>query len=88
MRTAEIKKQADSATMVKVSFREKQWEIKPGAAARDAVKKLGIDPESVLVVVNGNLSTDDVILKEGDQVKLVAVVSGGCRQEPSRGIPR
>ncbi len=63
--------------MVQVDFRDKHWEIRAGAAARDAVKKLGIDPESVLVTVNGKLRTDDVILKDGDQVKLVAVVSGG-----------
>ncbi len=72
--------------MVNVSFREKNWEIKPGAAARDAIKKLGIDPESVLVIVNGTLSTDDIILKDGDQLKLVAVVSGGCLPSPSRDM--
>ncbi len=63
--------------MVHVTFREKRWDLKPGTAARDAIRNLGIDPESVLVVVNDKLATDDVILKEGDQVKLVAVVSGG-----------
>ncbi len=63
--------------MVQVSFRDKKWEIKSGSAARDAVKRIGLDPESVLVVVNGKLSTDDIILKDGDEVKLIAVVSGG-----------
>ncbi len=64
--------------MVELVFRNKKYESKPNITARDALKKLGIEPESVLVVVNGKLSTDDVILKEGDQVKLVAVVSGGA----------
>ncbi len=45
--------------------------------ARDALQKIGIDPESVLITVNGKLVTDDVILRAGDVVKLVAVVSGG-----------
>ena len=63
--------------MVEMSFRDKKFNVKDNIAARDALKKVGIDPESVLVVVNGKLSTDDVILKEGDKVKLVAVVSGG-----------
>ena len=63
--------------MVELIFRDKKFEVKSNIAARDALKKVGLDPESVLVVVNGKLSTDDVILKEGDQVKLVAVVSGG-----------
>ncbi len=65
--------------MVEVEFRNKRFEVKPNIAARDALKKIGIEPEGVLVVVNGKLTTDDVILKEGDKVKLVAVVSGGAR---------
>ena len=63
--------------MIQLTFRNKKFQVKENIAARDALKKIGIDPESVLIVVNGKLSTDDVILKEGDQVKLVAVVSGG-----------
>lgn len=63
--------------MVEVVFRNKKFQVKDNIAARDALKKAGIDPESVLVIVNGKLCTDDVILHEGDEVKLVAVVSGG-----------
>ncbi len=64
--------------MVELVYRNKKYECKPNIAARDALKKIGIEPESVLIVVNGKLTTDDVLLKEGDKVKLVAVVSGGC----------
>ncbi len=63
--------------MVEIVYRNKKYDCKPNIAARDALKKIGIEPESVLVVVNGKLTTDDVLLKEGDKVKLVAVVSGG-----------
>jgi len=63
--------------MVKISFRNKQFEVKENMTARDALKKISIDPESVLITVNGKLVTDDVVLREGDAVKLVAVVSGG-----------
>lgn len=63
--------------MIELEFRSKKYEVKSNIAARDALKKIGIEPESVLVVVNGKLTTDDVILKEGDSVRLVAVVSGG-----------
>ncbi|HEX7587940.1 MAG TPA: MoaD/ThiS family protein [Anaerolineae bacterium] len=62
---------------MKIIFRDKNWEMKSGMTARDAIKKIGVDPESVLVVINDKLVTDDVVLKESDQVKLVAVVSGG-----------
>lgn len=63
---------------MEIVFREKKWDMKGNITARDAMKKIGVDPESVLVVVNGKLVTDDALLKEGDQVKLVAVVSGGA----------
>lgn len=62
---------------MKLTFRDKTFEVKSGTTARDAIKKVGLDPESVLIVVNGKLCTDDVLLKDEDQVKLVAVVSGG-----------
>lgn len=63
--------------MVELDFRSQKFQVKNNITARDALKKIGIEPESVLVMVNGKLATDDVILKDGDQVKLVAVVSGG-----------
>ena len=62
---------------MEIKYREKKWEMKGGMTARDALKKISIDPESVLITVNGKLVTDDAILKDADQVKLVAVVSGG-----------
>lgn len=66
---------------MEITYREKRWDLRGGIAARDAVRKVGLDPESVLVIVNGKLCTDDVILKNEDQVKLVAVVSGGSDLE-------
>jgi thiamine biosynthesis protein ThiS len=63
--------------MVQITFRNKKFEVKENSTARDALKKINIDPESVLISVNGNLVTDDVVLREGDAVKLVAVISGG-----------
>ena len=66
--------------MIQVTFRDKKFEVKENITARDAMKKIGMDPESVLIVVNGKLSTDDLVLRSGDQVKLVAVVSGGKTQ--------
>ena len=62
---------------MKITFRDKNWDVKSGITAHEAIKRLGIDPESVLVVVNDKLVTDDTVLKESDQVKLIAVVSGG-----------
>ena len=63
--------------MVEITFRNKKFEVKENITARDALRKNGIDPESVLITVNGKLVTDDVVLRQGDTVKLVAVISGG-----------
>lgn len=63
--------------MVQISFRDKTFQVKENMTARDALKKINIDPESVLITVNGKLVTDDAVLREGDRVKLVAVISGG-----------
>ena len=52
--------------------------MKAGMTARAAIKKVGLDPESVLVVRDGQLVTDDTILKDGDEVRLIAVISGGA----------
>ena len=62
---------------MQIIFRDKKWELKGSITARDALKKINIDPESVLIVVNDKLVTDDTVLQEIDKIKLVAVVSGG-----------
>lgn len=62
---------------MKIVYRNKTWDLKGNIVARDAIKKIGLEPEAVLVVVNGELMTDDVVLGEADDVKLVAVISGG-----------
>jgi sulfur carrier protein len=61
----------------KLILRDKEYEVKPGMALVDALKKSGIVPESVIAIRNGEMITDDEILRDGDMVKLVAVISGG-----------
>jgi sulfur carrier protein ThiS len=43
-----------------------------------ALKKCNVLPESVLATRNGEMIEEDEILKEGDVIKLVAVISGGA----------
>lgn len=62
---------------VKLILRDKEFEVKPGMALVDALKKNNIVPESVIATLNGELITDDEILRAGDVVKLIAVISGG-----------
>ena len=62
---------------MKLTFRDKVWELRGGLTARAAIEKVGLDPEAVLVVRREKLVTDDTVLEEGDEVKLIAVISGG-----------
>jgi sulfur carrier protein ThiS len=61
----------------KITLRTKEYEIKHGMTIRMALQKLSIDPDSVLATRNGDLLTDDEIVKEDDLIKLVPVISGG-----------
>jgi len=62
---------------MKIVFRDQEWELKGGMTARAAIKKVGLDPEAVLIVRDGQLVTDDTILRDEDEVRLMAVISGG-----------
>jgi sulfur carrier protein ThiS len=64
-------------SMVKVIFRDKEWELRAGMTVRDAILKLGLNPEAVLAVRDGKLINEATILRDGDTVKLIAVISGG-----------
>ena len=65
--------------MVKLTYRDKKWELHAGMTVRDAILKCGLNPELVLAVRGGKLVNEATILKEGDEIKLVAVISGGAR---------
>jgi len=63
--------------MVKLIYRNMEYETRPGMALIDALKKINILPEAVIPTRGGDLITEDEILQDGDVVKLVAVISGG-----------
>ena len=62
---------------MKITYRDKEWELEGQRRVRDAIKEVGLVPQTVLAVRGGKLLTEDVMLKEEDEVKLVAVISGG-----------
>jgi thiamine biosynthesis protein ThiS len=62
---------------MRVTYREKRWEFDESMFVQQLLKQLDLLPESVLVVRNGTLVTEDQRLLEEDEVKIVAVVSGG-----------
>jgi sulfur carrier protein len=62
---------------VKLTLREKTHEVREGMTLRDALLKLDIPPQSVLTIREGELLTDEQILKDGDEIRLISVISGG-----------
>jgi len=62
---------------VRLTLRDKEYEVKHGMMLLDALKKCNIVPESVIATREGEMILDDEILKDGDTIKLVAVISGG-----------
>jgi sulfur carrier protein ThiS len=63
--------------MVRVTLRDKEWELRPGMTVRDAILHVGLDPESVLAVRDQQLINEATLTEDGDVIKLVSVISGG-----------
>ncbi|MCA1900529.1 MAG: MoaD/ThiS family protein [Chloroflexi bacterium] len=63
--------------IAKLILRDKVYEVKAGMSLLSALRKIDVLPESVIAVRDGEMITDDEILRPGDEVKLVAVISGG-----------
>jgi sulfur carrier protein ThiS len=64
----------------RLTLRGKDYEVRAGMTVRDAMLHVGLQPESLLATRDGHLITEDEILREGEQIKLVAVISGGTGQ--------
>jgi len=58
-------------------LRKQEFEVRHGSTLRHALLKLDIQPDTVLATRDGELITDDTILRDGDHIKLVSVISGG-----------
>jgi sulfur carrier protein ThiS len=63
--------------LVKLILRNKEYEVKPGMTLLHALQKIDVVPESVIATREGEMILEDEILKDGDVVKLIAVISGG-----------
>jgi sulfur carrier protein ThiS len=63
--------------MIKVTYRNKQWEVPGQQTVREVIEEVGLDPAMVLAVRNGKLVLDSEVLGDDDELKLIAVISGG-----------
>lgn len=55
----------------------KELEQKFNGRVQELIEVLGLNPESVLVVKNGELATLDEELSDTDKIKILSVISGG-----------
>ena len=63
---------------VDIRLRDQSFEVRSGMTLRDALTSLEIPPDSVLPTREGELITDDEILRKGDSIRLIPVISGGA----------
>lgn len=66
-----------------LTLREKVYPIPSGMTIRHALEKLAINPDTVLPTRDGELLTDDELIRDGDRIRLVAVISGGDKDPSS-----
>ena len=52
-------------------------ELKFSGTVKELVKKLKINPETVIVTRNEELITEDTKLSNADKVKILSIISGG-----------
>lgn len=62
---------------VRLVLRDRSYEVRPGMDLRESLRKIDVLPESVLATRRGEVITEDEILHDGDEVRLIAVISGG-----------
>jgi sulfur carrier protein ThiS len=59
-------------------LRGDRFEVPSGMTIRAALQRHAISPESVIATRQGQMLTNDERLAPGDEIKLVAVISGGA----------
>jgi len=63
--------------MIKVTYRDNHWEVPGHRTVRDVILAVGLNPATVLAVRRGKLVLDSELLDEEEEIKLIAVISGG-----------
>lgn len=62
---------------VRVILRNREEKLENVLRVSEVLRRLNLNPETVLVTVEGELVTEDRELKDGDIVTIIDVVSGG-----------
>ncbi len=62
---------------VTVIYRKQTFTVRPGITVEEAIRACGLDPVAILATRDGKLVTEEVTLRPGDTLKLLATISGG-----------
>lgn len=63
--------------MITVTYRDQQWEVPGPIIVRDLIEQVGLTPATVLAVRYGQLVLDSAVLDDEDEIRLIAVITGG-----------
>ena len=64
---------------IKLVLRKQEFQLEgKSVQVKEAFERLQLSPEAHLLVRNGELLNENDWLRDGDEVKIVAVISGGA----------
>jgi sulfur carrier protein len=64
---------------IKLTLRKQEFQLEgKSIQVKEAFERLQLSPEAHLLVRNGELLNENDYLKDGDEIKIVAVISGGA----------
>ncbi len=63
--------------MITVTYRNQHWEVPGHCTVREVIEAVGLNPALVLAVRDGKLVLDSEVLGDDDELRLIAVITGG-----------
>ena len=57
--------------------KRREIEVEGRRQVRDVLRELDLNPESVLVIRDGNMLTRDDTVESGDTIEILSAISGG-----------
>ena len=65
---------------ITVNLRKEKMElVEKSITADELLRRLDLSPQAYLVVKDKGLMTGREIIRDGEEVHIIAVISGGCR---------
>jgi len=62
---------------VKIRYRDEEWELEGELSVREAIEEVGLSPDRLIAVRDGEIVNEEVVIQEGDEIKLLALIAGG-----------